>query len=60
MLLFREESEKTVNIPKTGNDVLKEGTKNAGAEVNSLEQTYKKLTDKNIAEKEKTSITRPS
>lgn len=56
MLLFREESEKTVNIQKQLNDVLKEGAKNAGAEVNSLEQTYKKLTDKNIAEKERQAL----
>lgn len=55
-MLFRQESEKTLNIQQQLNGVLKEGAKNAGAEVNSLEQTYKKLTNKNIAEKERQSL----
>ena len=43
----------TVTAQEQLNEVLKEGAKNAGAEINAIEQTYKKLTNKNLAEKER-------
>ena len=52
-LLFRDNTKKAVDIQAEFNKTMKEGGKNAGAEVNALEQTYKKLTNKNIAEKER-------
>lgn len=55
-LLFRDNTEKVKNSHQQLNEVLKEGAKNAGAEVNALEQSYKKLTNKNIAEKERQAI----
>lgn len=55
-LLFRDNTEKAKNSQEQLNEVLKEGAKNAGAEVNAIEQTYKKLTNKNIAEKERQTL----
>jgi tubulin-specific chaperone A len=52
-LLFRDNTKKAIDIQEELNNVIKEGAKNAGAEVNALEQTYKKLTNKNIAEKDR-------
>ena len=53
ILLFRDNTKKAIDIQEEFNKTMKEGAKNAGAEVNALEQTYKKLTNKNIAEKER-------
>lgn len=55
-LLFRDNTKKAVDIQAEFNKTMKEGAKNAGAEVNALEQSYKKLTNKNIAEKERQAI----
>lgn len=52
-LLFRDNTKKAIDIQEEFNKTMKEGAKNAGAEVNALDQTYKKLTNKNIAEKER-------
>lgn len=56
ILLFRDNTKKAVDIQAEFNKTMKEGAKNAGAEVNALEQTYKKLTNKNLAEKERQKI----
>ena len=53
ILLFRDNTKKAVDIQAEFNKTMKEGAKNAGAEINAIEQTYKKLTNKNIAEKER-------
>lgn len=55
-LLFRDNTKKAIDIQEEFNKTMKEGAKNAGAEVNALEQSYKKLTNKNIAEKERQAI----
>lgn len=54
--LFRQETEKIVTTQKELNDVLAEGKKQAASELSVLEQSYKKLTNKNIAEKERIKI----
>lgn len=55
-LLFRDNTKKAIDIQEEFNKTMKEGAKNAGAEVNAIEQTYKKLTNKNIAEKERQTL----
>lgn len=54
--MFRQETEKIVTTQKELNDVLAEGKKQAASELSALEQSYKKLTNKNIAEKERIKI----
>lgn len=54
--MFRQETEKIVTTQKELNTALAEGKKQAASELSALEQSYKKLTNKNIAEKERIKI----
>lgn len=52
-LIFSKRTDTAAETQKKLNDITKEGIKNAASEISALEQTYKKLTDKNIAEKDR-------
>lgn len=54
-ILYKRNQEAT-KAKREFNDTMLEGLKNAKSETNALDQAYKKLTNKNIAEKERIKI----
>lgn len=49
-VLFSKSTDTAAEAQKKLNEISKEGIKNAASEISALEKTYKKLTDKNVAE----------
>lgn len=52
-MTWKQYANNAADAQKNLNELSKEGAKNAATEVNNIDQVYKKLTDKNIAEKER-------